>query len=222
MRGGGGPLADPTVQVAESSWGMATMHTQFGWGPGVGHEVPTMVGRVRRTRPSGGLYSTQEFVSYARVCPKRFGATVQRAVGFAKLGGQSGSGITGQAQMEWGQGPGAKHPLGTVQLALEGCTHQLCSWVWLGQATQWWVGSFGRALVLGCIVRRSLYHTHWVCAVCCAQWAVPTSQLHNLVQSGPKGGRGVRGLRPQLWAPTISPVLGGSITSPPVGGSITS
>lgn len=29
----------------------------------------------------------------------------------------------------------------TVQVALEGCTHhQLCSWVWLGQATQWWVG----------------------------------------------------------------------------------
>lgn len=44
MRGGGGHYAGATVQVAESSWGMATMHTQFGWGPGVGHEVPTMVG----------------------------------------------------------------------------------------------------------------------------------------------------------------------------------
>lgn len=43
--------------------------------------------------------------------------------------------------LDGGQGPGAKHPLGTAQLALEGCTHhQLCSWVWLGQATQWWVG----------------------------------------------------------------------------------
>lgn len=44
MRGGGWHYAGATVQVAESSWGMATMHTQFGWGPGVGHEVPTMVG----------------------------------------------------------------------------------------------------------------------------------------------------------------------------------
>ena len=89
------------------------------------------------------LYSTQKFsltAEYAEVCPKRFGATVQRTVGFAKLGGQSEAGRTGQAQMEWGQGLGAKHPLGTVQLALEGCTHQLCSWVWLWQATQWWVG----------------------------------------------------------------------------------
>lgn len=44
MRGGGWHYAGATVQVAESSWGMATMHTQFGWGPGVGHEVPIMVG----------------------------------------------------------------------------------------------------------------------------------------------------------------------------------
>lgn len=28
----------------------------------------------------------------------------------------------------------------TVQVALSGLPHQLCSWVWLGQATQWWVG----------------------------------------------------------------------------------
>lgn len=31
-----------TVQVAESSWGMATMHTQFGWGPGAGCEAPAV------------------------------------------------------------------------------------------------------------------------------------------------------------------------------------
>lgn len=31
-------------------------------------------GSVLRTRPSFGLYSTQEFVPYARVCTKRFGS----------------------------------------------------------------------------------------------------------------------------------------------------
>lgn len=40
MRGGGGHYAGATVQVAESSWGMATMHTQFGWGQGPGTKCP--------------------------------------------------------------------------------------------------------------------------------------------------------------------------------------
>lgn len=124
--------------------------------------------------------------------------------------------------LDGGQGPGAKHPL--------------CSWaapafqpigatVQLGMVRAGYpmVGrSFGRALAGACTVRRSLYHTHWVCAVCCAQWAVPTDQLAQFGTKRAKRGPGVRGLWPQLWAPTISPVLGGSITSPPVGGSITS
>lgn len=62
---------------------------------------------------------TVRSTEYAEVCPKRWvgGATVQMAVGAAQVGGPKRDG---------GQGPGAKH--------------QLCSWVWLGQATQWWVG----------------------------------------------------------------------------------
>lgn len=79
MRGGGGHYAGATVQVAESSWGMATMHTQFGWGPGAGCEAPAVqLGMVRAGYPMVGrsfghdlagactvrrsLYSTQEFV----------------------------------------------------------------------------------------------------------------------------------------------------------------
>lgn len=104
-----------------------------------------------------------------------------------------------------------------------GCTHhQLYSWVWVRAGYPMVGRSFGHDLAGACIVRRSLYHTHWVCAVCCAQWAVPTDQLAQFGTKRAKRGPGVRGLWPQLWAPTISPVLGGSITSPPVGGSITS
>lgn len=153
MRGGGGHYAGATVQVAESSWGMATMHTQFGWGPGAGCEAP-----IRNCAVS----------------------------------------------------PGGLHPPPTVQLGMVRAGYPM-----VGR-------SFGHDLAGACIVRRSLYHTHWVCAVCCAQWAVPTDQLAQFGTKRAKRGRGFRGLRPQLWAPTISPVLGGSITSPPVGGSITS
>ena len=135
--------------------------------------------------------------------------------------------------LDGGQGPGAKHPLGTVQLALEGCTHQLCSWVWVRAGYPMVGRSFGHDLAGACIVRRSLYSTQefvpndlglyrWACAVCCAQWAVPTDQLAQFDTKRGQKGPGVRGLWPQLWAPTIFPVLGGSITSPPVGGSITS
>lgn len=140
MRGGGGPLADPTVQVAESSWGMATMHTQFGWGPGAGCEAPAVqLGMVR--------------------------------TGYPMVGRSEGHDLAG-----------------------------------------------------ACTVRRSLYSTQefvpndlglyrWACAVCCAQWAVPTDQLAQFGTKRAKRGPGVRGLRPQLWAPTISPPVGGSITS---------
>lgn len=41
--------------------------------------------------------------------------------------GKEGPGRTGQTQMEWGQGPGAKHPLGTVQLAQVGDANHLGS-----------------------------------------------------------------------------------------------
>lgn len=137
MRGGGGHYAGATVQVAESSWGMATMHTQFGWGPGAGCFAPT------------------------------------------------------------------------VQM---GCA-TMVGW------------SFGRNLSgRTCTVRKSLSQTIWACAVCCAQWADPTDQLAQFGTKRAKRGPGVRGLWPQLWAPTISPPVGESITSPPLSqvGRITS
>ena len=161
---------------------------------------------------------TESRAWHAEVCPKRFEATVQRAVGFAKWAGQKRGWENWADPNGMGPGAGCEAPLGTVQGAAP-TTVQMA----MIRAGYPMVGrSFGRALVLGCTVRRSLYHTHWVCAVCCAQWAVPTDQLAQFGTKRAKRGPGVRGLWPQLWAPTISPVLGGSITSPPVGGSITS
>lgn len=70
--------------------------------------------------------STQKFA------PNDLGATVQRAVGFAKWMEQKrGWGELGRPKMEWGQGPGAKHPLGTVQSAQVGIANQLCSWAYV-------------------------------------------------------------------------------------------
>ena len=115
------------------------------------------------------LYSTQKFsltAEYAEVCPKRFGATVQRAVGFAKLGGQSGVGEN------WadpnGMGPGA------------GCEAPTVQW-----AAPTMVGrSFGHDLAGGQSPPNQL--TNW----------------HNLVQSGPKGGRGFSGPSAHFVDPT--------------------
>lgn len=61
--------------------------------------------------------------------------------------------------------------------------------------------SFGHDLVLGRTVRRSLYHTHWVCAVCCVQWAVPTDQLAQFGTKRAKGGRGLGAFGPNSGRP---------------------
>lgn len=122
------------------------------------------------------LYSTQKFsltAEYAEVCPKRFGATVQRAVGFAKLGGQS---VVGD---NWagpnGMGPGAGCEAPTVQ--------------WAAPTMVGW--SFGRNLSgRTCTVRKSLSQTIWVCAVGCAQWVDPTDQLAQFGTKRAKRGAG--------------------------------
>lgn len=109
-------------------------------------------------------------------------------------------------------GPGGLHPPPTVQLGMVRAGYPM-----VGR-------SFGHDLVGACIVRRSLYSTQefvpndlglyrWACTVCCVQWAVPTDQLAQFGTTRAKRGPGFRGLWPQLWAPTISPPVGGSITS---------
>lgn len=155
------------------------------------------------------LCSTQKFsltAEYAEVCPKRFGATVQRAVGFAKLGGQSGVGDNWAGPNGMGPGAGCEAP--TVQL---GCAHN--GGLVLRTQPKW---RESVQMELGTWVQNLNAPTGW------GRAHPPTSQLAQFgTKRAKRGAGGLGAFGPTLGAHNLPclrwvdyfPFSGGSITS---------